>query len=86
MKGRFGAFDLIGQLIKPFCRRLGFLLQLLIVRQAVALQRGKGGGHLFEIEYLGSPFMAVAFPLEHGLNVDSQRTFWRGLARPLARA
>lgn len=72
MEGRFGAFDLVGQLVKTLCGRRGLLLQLLIVRQAVVLQVGKGGGHLFEIKQLGPPLIAGAFPLELGLNINSQ--------------
>ena len=86
MEGRFGAFDLVGQLVKTLRCRRGLLLQLLIVRQAVVLQVGKGGGHLFEIEHLGPPLIAGAFPLELGLNVNSQADFLAGLAGLLAGA
>lgn len=72
--------------MKPLRGRRSLLLQLLIIRQAVVLQIGKGGGHLFEIEHLGPPLIAGAFPLEPGLNVDSQTDFLAGLAGPLAGA
>ena len=86
MEGCLGAFDLVGQLVKPLGRRRGLLLQLLIVRQAVVLQVGKGGGHLFEIEHLGPPFIAGAFPLEPGLNVNGKTDLLAGLAGALTGA
>ena len=86
MEGRLGAFDLVGQLVKTLRRRRGSLLQLFIVRQAVILQVSKGGGHLFEIEHLGPPFIAGAFPLEPGLNINSQTDLLARLAGPLAGA
>ena len=52
MKGRFGAFDLIRQLVKTLRGRRGLLFQLLLIRQAVVLQKSKGGGHLFELNTL----------------------------------
>lgn len=75
MEGRFGAFDLVRQLVKTLCGRCGLLLQLLIIRQAVVLQISKGGGHLFEIEHLGPSLITGAFSLEPGLNVNSQTDF-----------
>ena len=86
MEGRFGAFDLVRQLVKTLRGRCGFLLQLLIIRQAVVLQISKGGGHLFQIEHLSPPLIAGAFSLEPGLNVDSQIDFLTRLAEPLAGA
>ena len=86
MEGDFGAFDLVRQLVKTLCCRRGLLLQLLIVRQAVVLQVGKGGGHLFEIKHLGPPLIVGAFPLELGLNINSQADLLAGLAGPLAGA
>jgi hypothetical protein len=79
MKGRFGAFDLIRG-------RRGLLFQLLLIRQAVVLQKSKGGGHLFEIEHLSPSLIAGVFSLEPGLNVDSQNDFWAKLTGPLAGA
>ena len=86
MEGRFGAFDLVRQLVKMLCGRCGLLLQLLIIRQAVVLQISKGGGHLFEIEHLGPSLITGAFSLEPGLNVNSQTDFLARLTGPLAGA
>ena len=86
MEGRLGAFDLVGQLVKTLRRRRGSLLQLFIVRQAVVLQESKGGGHLFEIEHLGPTLISGAFPLEPGLNVNSQTDLLVGVAGPLVGA
>ena len=72
--------------MKTLCCRRGLLLQLLIVRQAVVLQVSKGGGHLFEIEHLGPTLISGAFPLEPGLNVNSQTDLLAGLAGPLTGA
>lgn len=44
------------------------------------------GGHLFEIEHLDPPLIAGAFPVELGLNVNSQADLLAGLSGPLARA
>ena len=85
MKGRFGAFDLVRQLVKTLRVRCGFLFQLLIIRQAVVLQKSKGGGHLFEIEHLSPSLIAGVFSLEPGLNVDSQTDFWARLTGPYVR-
>lgn len=41
MKGRFGAFDLIRQLVKTLRGRRGLLFQLLLIRQAVVLQKAR---------------------------------------------
>ena len=86
MKGRFGAFDLIRQLVKTLRGRRGLLFQLLLIRQAVVLQKSKGSGHLFEIEHLSPSLIAGVFSLEPGLNVDSQNDFWAKLTGPLAGA
>ena len=86
MEGRFGAFDLVGQLVKTLRRRRGSLPQLFIVRQAIVLQESKGGGHLFEIEHLGPTLISGAFPLEPGLNVNRKTDLLAGMAGPLAGA
>ena len=63
-----------------------FFLQLAVFCQAVVLQVGKGGGHLFEIEHLGPTLISGAFPLEPGLNVNRKTDLLAGMAGPLAGA